>query len=187
MHHPKADVGRLYIPRNEGGRGRIQLELCLKTTTIGMQKYLETTKDWMLQLVHNHEQRKKLKSIKKKSTEFATELNIETAVDTELSCTLQAKNLKRRAKKEGLKKIKERWEGKPLHDQYPKRSKQADVDQEKTQQWLRGMGLKSETEGFIMAAQDQSLSTRNYQSKIVKMVMTRNIAFVINMMKQQII
>ena len=58
MHHPKADVDRLYIPRKEGGRGLIQLELSLKTTTIGMQKYLETAKDWMLKLVHNHEQRK---------------------------------------------------------------------------------------------------------------------------------
>ena len=30
------------------------------------------------------------------------------------------------------------------------------------------MGLKAETEGFIMAAQDESLFTRNCQSKIVK-------------------
>ena len=30
------------------------------------------------------------------------------------------------------------------------------------------MGLKAETEGFIMPVQDQSLFTRNYQSKIVK-------------------
>ena len=27
MHHPKADVDRLYIPRQKGGRGLIQLEL----------------------------------------------------------------------------------------------------------------------------------------------------------------
>ena len=141
MHHPKADVDRLHIPRNEGVRGMIQLELSLKTTTISMLKYLEITKDWMLQLVYNHEQRKKLHSIKKESTKFATELNIEIAVGTELPCTLQARNLKRRAKQEGLKKMKERREGKPLHGQYPKRSKQADVDQEKTHQWLRGMGL----------------------------------------------
>ena len=63
--------------------------------------------------------------MKKESTKFATEVKIETAVGTKLPCTLQARNLKRRAKKEGLKKIKKRWEGKPLHGQYPKRSKQA--------------------------------------------------------------
>ena len=55
MHHPKADVDRLYIPRKEGGRGMIQLELSLKTTTIDLQKYLEASRDWILQLVNIHE------------------------------------------------------------------------------------------------------------------------------------
>ena len=44
-----------------------------------------------------------------------------------------------------------------------KKSQQADVDQDKTHQWLCAMG---ETEDFIMAAQEQNLFTRNYQSKI---------------------
>ena len=34
MHHPKADVSRMYIPRKEGGRGMINLEMTYKTTTI---------------------------------------------------------------------------------------------------------------------------------------------------------
>ena len=38
MHHAKADVERLYIPRNEGGRGMIQLEFSYKTTTIAQHK-----------------------------------------------------------------------------------------------------------------------------------------------------
>ena len=66
MHHPKADIDRLYIPRNEGGRGMMQLEQSLKTT-IGIQKYLETTKDWMLQLVHIHEQSKNSIQLRKKA------------------------------------------------------------------------------------------------------------------------
>ena len=36
MHHPKSDVDRLYLPRTEGGRGLIQLELSYKATTIGL-------------------------------------------------------------------------------------------------------------------------------------------------------
>ena len=35
MHHPKANVDRLYIPRNEERRGMILLELSYKTSTIG--------------------------------------------------------------------------------------------------------------------------------------------------------
>ena len=54
MHHPKADVDRLYIPRNKEWTGMIQLELSYKTSTIGQLKYLTTLTDWMLQLVLVH-------------------------------------------------------------------------------------------------------------------------------------
>ena len=39
MHYPKADVNRMYVPRKEGGRGMINLEMCFKTTTIGLNIY----------------------------------------------------------------------------------------------------------------------------------------------------
>ena len=35
------------------------------------------------------------------------------------------------------------------------------VDQQKTNQWLRSTGLKGETEGLMIAAQDLSLATRS--------------------------
>ena len=60
MHHLKAGVDRLYIPKNKGGRGMMQLELRYKTSTIGEHKYLTTTTDWMLQLVLPHDKTKKL-------------------------------------------------------------------------------------------------------------------------------
>ena len=75
MHHPKADVDRLSIPRNEGGRGIIQLELSYKTT-IGQHKYFTTTTDWMLELVLAHDKTKKAHSISKQSYKFKQELNV---------------------------------------------------------------------------------------------------------------
>ena len=54
-----------------------------------------------------------------------------------------------------------------MHGQYPARVNKPHVDQEKTHQWLRSSGLKSETEGLIIAAQDQSLATKSYHHKII--------------------
>ena len=51
MHQLRADVERLYVKRENGGRGLIQLELIYKTTTIGLKENLDTTTDWMRQLV----------------------------------------------------------------------------------------------------------------------------------------
>ena len=76
--------------------------------------------------------------------------------------------MKQKAKSEGLKNLKSTWEEKSLHGQYPLRTNNANVDQRKTHQWLRSSGLKTETEGFILAAQDQCLLTRNYQAKVRK-------------------
>ena len=45
MHHPKSDTERLYLPRAIGGRGLVQIELSYKTTTIGLDKYLQETQD----------------------------------------------------------------------------------------------------------------------------------------------
>ena len=45
---------------------------------------------------------------------------------------------------------------------------EADVDDYKTNQWPRSAGLKAETEGLIIAAQDQNLPTKSYFAEIVK-------------------
>ena len=42
-----------------------------------------------------------------------------------------------------------------------------DVDHQMTNQWLKSGGLKSETEGFIIAAQDQAIKTNCYRSKML--------------------
>ena len=41
MLHPKADVERLYVPRNDGGRGLIEVETAFKIATIGLDHYLK--------------------------------------------------------------------------------------------------------------------------------------------------
>ena len=48
-----------------------------------------------------------------------------------------------------------RWEEKELNGRYQKRIRESDVDDYKTKQWLRSTGMKADTEGLILATQDQ--------------------------------
>ena len=168
MHHPKADVDRLYIRRSEGGKGLLELELLYKIITIGLQTYLDSTQDWMLQLVDRHEKTKEVHSVSSQSKKFMTELELAPIEMSEAQPMKRAKIVKQKAKRKGLDAIKNRWEQKPLHGQYALRSKDADIDQANTHQWLKCAGLKAETECIIMAAQYQSLYTRNYEANIIK-------------------
>ena len=76
MHHPKADVNRMYVPRKEGGRGMTNLEMCFKTITIWLNTYLLSSDDRMLKLVLQHEKKKKLHSVTKESQKFKFQLNV---------------------------------------------------------------------------------------------------------------
>ena len=169
MHHPKADVDRLYLPRSEGGRGLMQIELTFKIVTVGLETYLRESKDEMMKLVLEHEKKKKLYSVTKEATKFCRELEVDQPGHRETdSVTNKAKEVKNIVKKQGKEQIRIRWEQKPLHGQYLKRLKRPDVDETETHKWLKSSGLKSETEGPIIAAQDQSLMTKQYQSEIMK-------------------
>ena len=168
MHHPKADVDRMYLPRKEGGRGLIQLELTFETTMIGLDRYLEITSDKMLKAVLTHENSKKV-SITSQSRKMKNKYNVQANEDeNELPPTVAARKIKLRAKAAGISALQENWKQKPLHGKYPERLAQPHVDVQRTHQWLRSSGLKAETEGFLIAAQDQSLATNVYKAKIIK-------------------
>ena len=79
-----------------------------------------------------------------------------------------AKDLKTTTKERLLELQQEEWKQKALHGKYPTRLQDADVDKNMSVAWMKSAGLKSETEGFIIAAQDQSLNTNVYKSKIIK-------------------
>ena len=169
IHHPKTDVDRLYLPRNEGGRGLIQIELTYKITTAGLETYLRESNDRMMKLVLEHEKKKKLYSVTKEAAKFRQELGIDQTEHKETdSVTTKDKKVKELVKKHGKEQIQIRWEQKPLHGQYLKRVKRPDIDETETNKWLKSSGLKSETEGLIIAAQDQSLMTKQYQSEMIK-------------------
>ena len=171
MHHPKADVERIYLPRPQGGRGMIKLENAYKVSTIGLDTYLTNTTEWTMKSVHQHDKTKKLYSIEKQAKRFKSELQLNQVKDHEeefKTAVEKAKEIKIIAKRHVQKAATKSWEEKPLHGQFVKRSTQANVSTTQTFHWLRSAGLKAETEGLIFAAQDQSLPTKNYKTHITK-------------------
>ena len=76
MHHPQADVDRLYILRKAGGRGLVQLEITYKTTTIGLNTYLNNKDDYLFKIGRDHDRGKKTMSIHYQSAKYGRELSL---------------------------------------------------------------------------------------------------------------
>ena len=47
--HPKSDVDRLYLPRKDGGRGRIATEDCVELAVKGSEVYVHGSEERLLQ------------------------------------------------------------------------------------------------------------------------------------------
>jgi len=55
QHHPKADVDRLYVPRQQGGRGLIQLEAVHAVEITKLVEYVDRKEDPLIQIVRTHQ------------------------------------------------------------------------------------------------------------------------------------
>ena len=81
------------------------------------------------------------------------------------SASENAKALKHVFKSRTKSMKEEKWKNKALHGQYPKILEKPHVDSVTTNKWLSS-NLKGETEGLLVAAQDQAINTKNYQKVI---------------------
>jgi hypothetical protein len=131
MHHPKADIDRLYLPRCEGGRGLIAVEFCVRSEELGLSDYLKSGR------INN---------------DGVLDMFLKDARQIELKQQYQQCRM-------------HDWKNKPLHGQYPTRTNDLDIHSWK---WLEQGRLKKESEGLIIAAQDQAMMTRNFQKSVMK-------------------
>jgi len=65
-------------------------------------------------------------------------------------------------------KVKRQWSQKALHCRHPYDLSQQYVDIEASNKWLTNADLFAETEGFLIAIQDQVILRRNYKKYILK-------------------
>ena len=99
MHHPKADIDRLYVKRKEGGRGMVQIEAAYKAEIINIAVYLNTNykKDQFVNIFKSHE---------------STQPNTNSIIKTTAKITeeLSQQNEKSDAKQNGIQHTKARLE-----------------------------------------------------------------------------
>ena len=79
VHHPKADIDRLYVKRKEGGRGLVLVEAAYKAEITSIAEYLNTNYkvDQFVNIVKSYESTQPaMNSIIKTAAKIAEELTL---------------------------------------------------------------------------------------------------------------
>lgn len=141
MHHPKAAQERVFLPREEGGRGIINIRQLHNNQIIKLRQYFKQNTNDLY------------KTIVELDTNF-TPLN------------LSAEQLQMTTKMQTNEEIIVQWQSKQLHGTHPYELNQENIHK-KSNIWLKEGKLHAETEGFIVAIQDRVIATRNYRKYII--------------------
>ena len=139
-HHPQGDVDRLYVSRQQGGRGLHSIEEVVRREENALTTFVLRSSDAEILCLKDFFVKDKILLGKE--------------VDKEAD------------KQQHEEKRKEKWTGKVLHGQYPRQM--TNVADNSSWNWLTEQDLKKETEGLLIAAQDQALRTNYIKYKIDK-------------------
>lgn len=143
IHHPKSCTERMTLPRRMGGRGLLDLELLHDRQIESLRKYFTTKAETSNLIKSIVEVDQKLTPLNLKSDEYEYS-----------SSTIE-------------EKIR-RWSEKSLHGRYYHSLHDTNVDQQMSNRGLLDSGIYAETEGFMLAIQDEVIATRNYLKHIIK-------------------
>ena len=135
-HHPKACKERVTIAREEGGRGLIDIQSL-------HDKQIQTLRRYF----HNKET--KLHTAIVQADKYYTPLNLATR-----SLTIDDYNDKQNTQN----KI-DTWTRKQLHGKHPYIMTNEDISKPDTYKWLKTGNIFPETEGFLLAIQDQVIAS----------------------------
>jgi len=141
MHHPHASSLRLYLPRDKGGRGLVNLTSSYEDRIGKLQEFFERT-------------------------DYPLHRAVRTA-DKNLS-PLNLAAIRQPVNKKTVSETIDEWKSKPLHGRYPTNLYGPETDSQLSVRYLRDGALRAETEGFMTAIQDQEVPTRNFLKYIAK-------------------
>ena len=117
----KADVDRIYLPCQQGGRSLMNLEKGYKATMIGLQTYMTNKDDIQIQAVLRHQNSKTLHSVSKGAEKYLTEAGTthDMTNDHGKTATWKAKHLKLKYKEDFKKMVRDKWKEKAIHGKFP--------------------------------------------------------------------
>ena len=161
-HHPRASIHRLFIPRDAGGRGLLSIEDLYQRTVIRVARYLVLNKPISLvsSLYDHHLRLPPAKSLLHRAQLFIDNLELPDLV------TSTKQHVKRVISEQHITTL----ESMPLHGRYWIRMRDAGLDRSLSLAWLKSPTLRPETEGFVIAAQDQVVATRNYMAHVSRVI-----------------
>ena len=136
--HPRADVDRLYLPRDLGGRGLKDLAETMEREDRSLTDYVYRVHDDPLLAVV------KSSSLYRQRNEPLDEW-----------------------KKKVTEERRKKWREKAMHGQYSRQVEEL-TTRKACYGWLKTVKLKMETEALLIAAQDQALNTKAHATYILK-------------------
>jgi len=165
FHHPKASVRRLYMKRRDGGRGFLSIEDLYGRVMCELYRFMRQAGNVRVRiLLEYHQQRSaKAQSIVAIATRFMETLSLPTQQQQESAGKNTIKELVNKKKADEVEDM-------ALHGGYWSRLEKEKMDRDLTFGWLQSRTMTPAAEGLLMAAQDQSLRTRNYEYAVMKTI-----------------
>ena len=168
-----SDVDRLYISREKGGKGMLNIRdywqrMCLSTLVYILRS--RTVQGKAIKQFYMH---------KKEGTLLQQGENVIDELDTSMSITEEGKIMQNEVElmtHQIGKRVKDRQEQihlenlkrKPLHGIFYRKAEEQDVDIKESFAWLEGKGLTSWTESRVMALQEQEIAVKTIRKEIWK-------------------
>lgn len=172
--HPKSSIQRIYLPRDQGGRGLLGLEYLHDRVVLETSARVLRDRDPLMRLVAAHELEGIGAFLFRAARRAADSLGLEHLKPShgqvgEMTPAQLAKiNSDIRKAEHG--KLLEEHMSKAMHSVFFKNIREQGLSTSLTFAFLKSAGLKSETEGFIMACQDGVLNTLVYRRAVLKQV-----------------
>ncbi|XP_078050794.1 uncharacterized protein LOC144477179 [Augochlora pura] len=143
--HPNANKDRITIARDRGGRGLIDIHILHAKQIKSLRKYFHS-----------------------KQTPLHKAIVIADKHHTPLNLAKQTQDNDEYDETQIYQQKIDTWKSKEIHSKHWYNVNKEEINKENTYKWLKNGQLFPETEGFMMAIQDQVIATKNYRKYIIK-------------------